>query len=135
MLQEQKDLHTISQRVVLSERTRESKGPSMPLPSFFVYILRCSDGSLYVGHTADVAERVKLHNEGKGAKWTAAHRPVELLYTEPATDETSAIRRELQLKRWTPAKKLALVAGDQQQLKSLARCRAQHGLPARLAHL
>jgi putative endonuclease len=107
----------------------------MPFPSFSVYILRCSDGSLYVGHTSNIEQRLKLHNDGKGAKWTTARRPVEVLYTEHATDETSAIRRELQLKRYTPAKKLALVAGDQQRLKSLARCRSQHGLLAYLAHL
>jgi hypothetical protein len=54
---------------------------------------------------------------------------VELLYSEPAADETSAIRRELHIKRWTAAKKLALIAGDRRNLKTLARCRAQHGPP------
>ncbi|HEY1683196.1 MAG TPA: GIY-YIG nuclease family protein [Tepidisphaeraceae bacterium] len=105
----------------------------MPSSSFFVYILRCSDGSLYVGHTTDVEQRLKTHNDGKGASWTASRRPVTLLYSEPAADEPSAIRRELQIKRWTTAKKLALIAGNHQDLKALARCRAQHGLPMAVA--
>lgn len=105
----------------------------MPSFSFYVYILRCSDGSLYVGHTADIEERLKTHNDGKGAKWTACRRPVTLLYSESVVDEPSAIRRELQIKRWTIAKKLAWVASDRQSLKALVRCRSQHGLPAAAA--
>jgi predicted GIY-YIG superfamily endonuclease len=48
--------------------------------SFFVYILRCAEGSLYVGHASDVLARVKVHNEGRGALWTARRRPVNLVY-------------------------------------------------------
>lgn len=91
--------------------------------SFFVYILRCADGSLYVGHTTDLQDRVKVHNDGRGATWTACRRPVELAYHEPAANETGAIRRELQIKGWTHAKKLALIRGDRAALKSLARRR------------
>ena len=91
--------------------------------AFSVYILRCADDSLYVGHTTYLHQRVKDHNDGIGAAWTACRRPVELVYSEPVRDEKLAIRRELQLKRWTRATKLALVRGDLTGLKSLARRR------------
>jgi predicted GIY-YIG superfamily endonuclease len=92
---------------------------------FFVYILRCIDGSLYVGHTADLQQRVKDHNDGIGASWTACRRPIELVYSEPAAHLRGAIRRESQLKGWTHAKKLALVRGDLTHLKALSRRRVR----------
>ena len=87
--------------------------------SFFVYIVRCSDGSLYVGHTVDVQERVNAHNDGRGASWTACRRPVELLYQETHHSELEAVARERQLKRWTQSKKLALLNDDLLRLKAL----------------
>jgi predicted GIY-YIG superfamily endonuclease len=89
--------------------------------TFFVYILRCSDRSLYVGHTADVATRLQTHNEGRRVSWTAARRPVMLLYQELCSSEVAAIQRERQIKRWTHAKKMALVNGDMSRLRSLAK--------------
>ncbi|MGN6504819.1 MAG: GIY-YIG nuclease family protein [Tepidisphaeraceae bacterium] len=91
--------------------------------SFFVYIVRCADDSLYVGHTSDVNERVKVHNEGRGALWTACRRPVILVYHEPQASAENAVARERQLKRWTHAKKLALVNEDLAKLKALAKRR------------
>jgi putative endonuclease len=60
---------------------------------FFVYILRCADDSLYVGHTSDVDERVKVHNDGHGALWTACRRPVVLAYWENLPTEEQAVGR------------------------------------------
>src|SRR5947207_11583915 len=60
--------------------------------SFFVYIVRCADDSLYVGHSSDVASRVECHNDGRGAAWTAARRPVVLVYRETARPEAAALR-------------------------------------------
>lgn len=91
--------------------------------SFFVYILRCCDGSLYVGHTSDIAERVKVHNDGQGAAWTACRRPLVLAYQERHPSEAQAVARERQLKRWTQAKKVALIDGDKAKLRSLAKRR------------
>lgn len=91
--------------------------------SIFVYIVRCTDGSFYVGHTANVAERVKVHNDGHGALWTACRRPVVLVHREPYPSEGQAITRERQLKRSTHAKKLALINGDEAKLKYLAKRR------------
>ena len=91
--------------------------------SFYVYILSCADDSFYVGHTSDVRERVKAHNDGRGAFWTACRHPVALVYQEEHESEEQAISRERQLKRWTRAKKLALINGDRAKLKALARRR------------
>ncbi len=78
----------------------------------FVYILRCADGSFYVGSSEDPKSRVKAHNDGHGAAYTYKHRPVSLVYSEPSMSEIEAINRERQLKRWSHAKKQALVEGD-----------------------
>ena len=85
----------------------------------FVYIVRCFDGSLYVGLTNDVAHRVCRHNEGLAAAYTTERRPVTLVYSEPCATLTAAVRRERQIKRWSRAKKEALVAGDLPALRRL----------------
>jgi len=86
-----------------------------------VYILRCSDGSYYVGHTKDLKARIPLHNSGRGAVHTAARRPVVLVYQEPAASKADAVKRERQIKRWSRAKKEALIRADIALLKALAR--------------
>jgi len=88
---------------------------------FFVYILRCSDGSFYVGHSENVEERVVAHNNGRGAVWTTCRRPVRLVYRETCATEAGAVKRERQIKRWTHAKKEALVKGDLARLKELSK--------------
>jgi predicted GIY-YIG superfamily endonuclease len=87
----------------------------------FTYILRCADGSLYVGHTEDLASREATHNDGKGAKYTAARRPVHIVYAEEHSSAASAIAREHQLKRWSNAKKEALLLDDHGALRWLSR--------------
>ena len=76
----------------------------------FVYIVRCADGSLYTGWSVDVARRVKTHNAGRGGRYTRLHRPVELVYAEELPTRSDAMRRELAIKAYTRAKKLALCA-------------------------
>lgn len=90
---------------------------------FHVYILRCADNSLYVGHCEDVEARRTCHQNGKAAAWTAKRRPVKLVYSEPFPTRAAAIARERQLKRWSHAKKSALIRGDQDELKRLAKRR------------
>jgi putative endonuclease len=85
----------------------------------WVYILRCADGTLYTGHTKDLASREAVHNAGHGAEHTAARCPVRLVYSEEHDSTHSAIRRERQLKRGTIRKKEALIAGDLATLKRL----------------
>lgn len=76
--------------------------------SWFVYLLRCADGTLYAGITTDLDRRVVEHNAGSGARYTRARRPVELIHAEPAADRSAASRREAALKKLPRAAKLAL---------------------------
>ena len=92
---------------------------------FYVYVLRCSDGSLYVGRTKDLAAREQWHNDGHGARYTTSRRPVTIVYAEEFSSELSAARRERQLKRWSTAKKNALVSRDPITLKLLSRTSRQ----------
>ena len=78
--------------------------------AWFVYMLRCADGTLYTGITTDVDRRVAEHNgdSGLGARYTRSRRPVTLAHVEPARDRAEAARREAAIKRLDRAHKLAL---------------------------
>jgi len=76
----------------------------------FVYIVRCADDTLYTGWAVDVTRRVKAHNAGRGARYTRMHRPVVLVYSEELPTRSEAMKRELAIKRYPRAKKLALCA-------------------------
>jgi predicted GIY-YIG superfamily endonuclease len=89
----------------------------------FVYILRCSDGTLYVGHTADLKSRENLHNAGLATAYTAARRPVKIVYSECCDTRAAAMVRESQIKRWSGQKKQALIDGDTGTLKTLSKRR------------
>lgn len=78
---------------------------SNPEP-WFVYLLRCADGTFYAGITTDLARRVAEHNSGQaGAKYTRARRPVTLAWSEPAPDRSAAARREYAVRRLPRAEK------------------------------
>ena len=100
-----------SQNFVLSKPRFQgaSKGK---ITMFYAYILRCSDDSYYVGSSDDPDRRLIEHNQGKGSDWTAARRPVALVWTEEHSTLSSARKRENQIKRWNRAKKDALVGGS-----------------------
>lgn len=87
----------------------------------FTYIVRCADETLYVGHTEDLASRERTHNDGCGSKYTAARRPVRMVYAEEHASVEKAIAREHQLKRWSHKKKEALILDDRVALTSLGR--------------
>ena len=74
----------------------------------FVYIVRCADDTLYTGWAVDVTRRVKAHNAGRGAQYTRMHGPVELVYFEELPTRSEAMKREVAIKRFPRAKKLAL---------------------------
>ena len=78
--------------------------------AWFVYMLRCGDGSLYTGYTDDVSRRLAVHQSGKGAKYTRSRLPVELVYREELPDKSSALRREAGIKKLTRQQKLELIA-------------------------
>ncbi len=89
--------------------------------SAFVYVLRCADGSYYVGSTrASLDERVGQHNAGSFGGYTARRRPVTLVFAQEFQRITDAIAAERQLKGWTRAKKEALIRGDYDALSALA---------------
>jgi len=76
-----------------------------------VYILRCADGTFYIGTAKDVASRLAGHNAGKGAKYTRPRRPVRLVWSEGPMSLTRALQREYQLKQLTRPQKQALIRG------------------------
>ncbi len=76
---------------------------------YFVYMLRCGDGSFYTGYTNDPVRRTAVHNSGKGAKCTRARLPVQLVYTEPFQEKSAALKREAALKRLTHGQKENLI--------------------------
>ncbi len=76
---------------------------------FYVYIVKCSDGTLYTGSTTNVPRRIRTHNAGKGAKYTRSRLPVSLVYQEETESWSAALRREAAIKRLTRAQKIALI--------------------------
>jgi putative endonuclease len=78
---------------------------------YSVYILRCSDGTLYTGYARDPLARERVHNTGRGAKYTAGRTPVALVYSEQCATLSDALKRECQLKTWSRARKEALISG------------------------
>jgi putative endonuclease len=87
--------------------TREPPAPVSG--NSFVYILACLDGAVYVGSAGDLAKRLAEHGGSRGAKFTRDHPGPRLVYVEGPLALTLAVQRERQLKRWSRAKKLALI--------------------------
>ena len=77
--------------------------------SHFVYIVRCSDNSLYTGYTNNIEARINKHTAGKGAKYTKIRRPVVLVYQEMYESKSEALRREYEIKTFTRQRKLKLI--------------------------
>lgn len=77
-----------------------------------LYILCCADGALYIGTTEDLAARIARHDEGRGCVFTAGRTPVTLVYSESFATRKEAVAGKRQIKRWTRAKKEALIAGS-----------------------
>ena len=78
--------------------------------SWYVYMVRCRDNSLYTGSTDDVARRLAVHNAGKGAKYTRSRLPVSLAYREECPDKSAALKREYAIKHLTKAQKELLIS-------------------------
>jgi putative endonuclease len=81
----------------------------MTAAPYFVYILECSDGSLYTGIATDLEKRFKEHGSGKGAKYTRARGAKRICYSERCIDKGSALKREMAIKKLSRAKKLLLI--------------------------
>jgi len=80
---------------------------------WFVYILRCSDGTLYTGITKNLKARLETHNTGKGAKYTKARLPVKILYSEEVPSKSNALKRELAIKKMSKTQKEKLATSKQ----------------------
>ena len=89
--------------------------------SFWAYILRCSDGSYYTGHTDDLDARVGAHQSGLIPGYTQKRLPVELVWSQDFSSREEALSAELQIKDWSRAKKEALFQGNWAEIRNLAR--------------
>ena len=79
---------------------------------FWVYMLRCRDGSYYTGHTDDLQKRLWEHEQGLGAEWTRRRRPIELAWCAVGSSRDEVFAFERRIKNWSRAKKEALIASD-----------------------
>ena len=89
--------------------------------SFHLYILRCSDGSLYTGHTDNLEARLASHQHGEISGYTSKRRPLELVFSHQFATRDEAFQAERQVKGWSRRKKEALIARDWELLRDLAR--------------
>ena len=97
--------------------------------AFYVYILRCVDGSYYVGHTDDLETRIAAHQQGDIDGYTRTRGPVRLVFSEQVPSRLEALERERQVKGWSRAKKEALIKGNWTRLSRLAGSHGSAGSP------
>jgi len=88
--------------------------------SFWVYILRCSDGSYYTGHTDNLDNRIAEHQAGEIPGYTSTRRPVQLVFVQEFASREEALAAELQVKGWSRKKKEAMIRGDWKEVQRLA---------------
>jgi len=89
--------------------------------SFWVYILRCADGSYYTGHTDDLPKRLAEHQTGQVAGYTSTRRPVRLLFSEEFPTREETLASEQRIKGWSRKKKEAMMRGDWMEVSRLAK--------------
>ena len=91
---------------------------------FWVYMLRCADGSYYVGHSDDLCKRIAQHRQGVFPTcYTFSRRPIELVYSQDCQTRDEALVLERKIKGWSRAKKTALISRDWQEISRLSRNR------------
>ena len=88
---------------------------------FYIYILECAQDRLYVGSCEDVEARFIAHSKGMGAEYTRRFKPVRIAYIESFETRADAMSREAQIKKWSRAKKKALIENSIEQLKHLSK--------------
>ena len=91
-----------------------------PTSAYYVYMLRCSDGTYYVGHTNDLEQRLAAHERGAIEGYTLSRRPVELVFSDQFYTRLEAFHRERQIKGWSRARKEAFIKGDWDGLVELS---------------
>jgi len=100
---------------------------------FWVYILRCADGSYYTGHTDNLEQRIGQHLTGQCAGYTSTRLPVELIWSQEAASREEALSAERQIKGWSRKKKEAMICGDWAEVSRLAKNKSTHHLILRQA--
>ena len=90
----------------------------MAIAEWWVYLLRCRDGTLYTGITTDLARRLAQHTAGTASKYTRSRRPVAMVYRESAGSHGDALRREIAIKKLSRAAKDALVATQRRRKRA-----------------
>lgn len=88
------------------------------MKTYYTYILRCADGSLYTGYAADPEQRLSTHNKGEGARYTRSRLPVTLVYQETHQSRSQAMVREAEIKKWSRTKKQELISSFLPTLES-----------------
>jgi putative endonuclease len=123
----------LDRTLLLSVRAEVSKHEHVPgCPMiFWVYLLRCADGSYYTGHTDDLEKRVAAHQTGEIPGYTSTPRPVELVFSQDFPTREEALDAELRVKGWSRKKKEAMIRGDWKEVRRLAWGR-RNPLPNRL---
>ena len=129
---EGKDELAVSKGGRLSTRI-ELSGARMPYKPFFVYILHCSDGTYYTGHTDDLEPRMVEHESGKYEGYTKSRRPIKLVWSLDFGSRIEALEAERQIKGWTRAKKEALMEGKFDLIRELAKKKDWVGYKSRNA--
>ena len=104
----------------------DKNGPTL---AYYVYMLRCSDGPYYVGHTNDLEQRIAAHERGAIEGCTLSRRPVKLVLSDRFSRRLEAFHRERRIKGWSRAKKEALIKGDWDGLVELSD-RSSGGAPS-----
>ena len=100
-----------------------------PTSAYYVYMLRCSDGSYYVGHTNDLEHGLAAHERGATEGYTLSRRPVGLVFSDQLSTRLEAFHRERQIKGWSRARKEALTKGGWDGLVELSN-RSSGGAPS-----
>jgi predicted GIY-YIG superfamily endonuclease len=93
---------------------------------FTLYILLCFDGTLYVGHTDNLDERMRQHDLGTACAYTARRKPLKLVHAEEFESRYEALAMERKLKGWSKAKKLAYMANDWRSVRALSKGKHKH---------
>jgi len=88
---------------------------------FYMYILRCADGSFYVGHTDNLEKRIAEHHDGIGCRYTTQNRPLELVFSEAFSTRDEAFEAERKIKSWSRKKKEALIAKNWTHISKLSK--------------
>jgi predicted GIY-YIG superfamily endonuclease len=92
--------------------------------AFYVYILECSDGTYYTGHTDNLDQRMAQHTDGTGSRYTSKRRPLNLLWATDCQTREEAWELERRLHGWSRAKKQALMRGDFEALPDLSKSKS-----------